>query len=66
VTCQLHAGLKLKQNYLGVTEAFHGAKLNEFPYGNGSYFICTLRIVENLEMDPVADRLFANLLNELA
>ena len=62
ITYDWYAGFKHKQNYIGVTEAFHGADLTQIPYGKGSYTLCTHRIVENLGKDPVADRLFCNML----
>ena len=60
-----YAGLKHKQNYIGVTEAFHGADLTQIAHDNGKYVLCTHRIVENLGTDPVADRLLSNLLKSL-
>lgn len=62
ITYDWYAGLKHKQNYLGVTAAFHGANLTQIAHGRGAYTLCTHRIVENLGKDPVADRLFRNLL----
>ena len=61
VTYDWYAGLKHKQNYIGVTAAFHGADLTQISHGEGSYILCTHRIVENLGKDPVAERLFSNL-----
>jgi len=61
VTYDWHAGLKHKQNYTGVTAAFHGADLTQIAHGGGSYILCTHRLVENLGKDPVAERLFSNL-----
>ncbi len=57
-----YAGLKHKQNYTGVTAALHGADVTQVPYGEGRYILCTHRIVENLGKDPLAERLFSNLL----
>ena len=65
ITYDWYAGLKHKQNYIGVTEAFHGADLTQIAYGNGKYILCTHRIVENLGTDPVADRLLSNMLKTL-
>ena len=62
ITYDWYAGLKHKQNYIGVTEAFHGADLTQISYGKGIYILCTHRIVENLGKDPVADRLLKNML----
>ncbi len=65
ITYDWYAGLKHKQNYIGVTEAFHGADLTQISHGNGKYVLCTHRIVENLGTDPVADRLLSNMLKPL-
>lgn len=62
VTYGWFAGLKRKQNYMGVSAAMHGADLAQLPWGEGRYILCMHRIVENLDRDPVADRLFSNLL----
>ncbi len=66
ITYDWHAGLKHKQNYTGVSAAMHGADLTLVPHGKGRYILCTHRIVENLGQDPVADRLFSNLLHWVA
>ena len=55
------AGLRHQQNYLGVSGAYHGADLCEISHGKGRYILTTMRIAENLGTDPVAERLFANL-----
>jgi beta-galactosidase len=60
ITYDWYAGLEHKQNYTGVTEAFHGADLTQIVHGDGAYILCTHRIVENLGKDPVADRLLRN------
>lgn len=57
-----YAGLKHKQNYTGVSAAVQGADLIVVPYVQGRYVLCTHRLVENLGQDPVAERLFSNLL----
>lgn len=62
ITYGWFAGLKHKQNYTGVTPALHGADLAPMAWGKGRYILCTHRIVENLGLDPVADRLLSNLL----
>ena len=62
LTYDWHAGLNHRQNYLGVTAAFHGADLTILPHSKGSYLLSTLRIVENLGRDPVADRILRNLI----
>lgn len=62
ITYDWHAGLKHKQNYIGVAGAMHGADMAQIPLGKGRYILGTHRIVENLGLDPVADRLLSNLL----
>ena len=59
-----YAGLKHKQNYTGVSAAVHGADLAVVPHGQGRYVLCTHRLIENLgqDPDPLAERLFINLL----
>lgn len=51
-----------KRNYLGVTDLRNAANLMVKSHGSGDYVISTHRIVENLGHDPLAERLFANLL----
>ncbi len=62
ITYGWYAGEKHKQNYLGVSAAFHGADLTQKNHGAGRYILCTHRIIENLGLDPLADRLLCNLL----
>ncbi|NKB68275.1 MAG: hypothetical protein GKR89_14530 [Candidatus Latescibacteria bacterium] len=62
ITYDWYSGLKHKQNYIGVSEAFHGADLAPIAHGKGTYILCTYRIVENLAKDPIADRLLRNML----
>ena len=65
ITYDWHAGLQHKQNYIGVNEAFHAAELTPISHGNGTYILCTHRLVENLGTDPLADRLLSNILRTL-
>ncbi len=65
VTYDWYAGLKHKQNYLGVSGAYHGADLARLPHGRGSYVLSTHRLTANLGRDPVADRILANLVRWL-
>lgn len=62
VTYGWYGGLKHKQNYLGVGEAFHGADTTVVPHGSGRFVMCTHRLTGNLGSDPVAERLLANLI----
>ncbi len=56
-----YSDLKHKQNYTGVSAAVHGADLTIVSHGRGRYILCTHRLVENLGKDPLAERLFSNL-----
>lgn len=61
-----YADSRHKRNYIGVSAALHAADLTQVPYGGGRYVLCTHRIVENLGQDPLAERLFSNLLRWVA
>ncbi len=65
VTYDWYAGLKHKQNYLGVSGACHGADLTVLPHGSGRFVLSTHRLTANLGQDPVADRILANLVRWL-
>lgn len=65
ITYDWYAGLKHKQNYLGVSGAYHGVDLAHLPHGRGSYVLSTHRLTANLGQDPVADRILANLVRWL-
>jgi hypothetical protein len=53
-------GLKHRQNYLGVTEAFSAADVLERAYGSGRYLLSTMRALQHVGTDPVARRLIVN------
>ena len=65
ITYDWYAGLKHKQNYLGVSGAYHGADLTVLPHGQGRFVLGTHRLTANLGQDPVADRILANLVRWL-
>lgn len=65
ITYDWYAGLKHKQNYLGVSGAHHGADLTVLPHGQGRFVLGTHRLTANLGQDPVADRILANLVRWL-
>jgi beta-galactosidase len=50
------------RDYRGPTEWWHGADMAVLEYGEGELILSTLRIVENLGRDPVADKLLFNLI----
>lgn len=51
------------RNYLGPSDAWWGSDLAVVPYGKGKIIVSTLQIIENLGKDPVADKIFYNLVN---
>ena len=51
-----------KQNYTGVSEAFDAADVFWQSWGKGRYLISTLRLTENLGIDPYADQILLNLI----
>jgi beta-galactosidase len=50
-----------KQCYKGPEPAFYGMDMGVVPHGEGRYVLNTLRLVENLGNDPVADKILFNL-----
>ena len=48
-------------DYMGPTHAWSGFDLAVVPYGKGKAVISTLRLVENLGIDPVADKILYNI-----
>jgi hypothetical protein len=48
--------------YLGPGESWWGADLAMVPFGRGRYLVSQLRLVKNLEKDPVADKLLYNII----
>jgi hypothetical protein len=51
-----------KQCYKGPEPAFYGMDMGVVPQGKGRYVLNTLRLLENLGSDPVADRILLNLI----
>jgi hypothetical protein len=51
------------RNYLGPSNAWWGSDLAIVPYGRGKIILSTLQIIENLGKDPVADKIFYNMVN---
>jgi hypothetical protein len=49
------------RNYLGCREFWWGSSLAVVPLGKGKLVLSTLRLLENLGQDPVADVIFGNL-----
>jgi beta-galactosidase len=51
-----------KQCYKGPEPAFYGMDMGVVPHGKGRYVLNTLRLLENLGTDPVADKILFNLI----
>jgi hypothetical protein len=50
------------RNYLGPRSFWSGSDLSITPYGDGKLILSSLKILENLDKDPVADRILYNLI----
>ena len=50
-----------RANYHGPTKSWWGADVASVPYGKGRIVLSTLRLMENLGKDPVADKILFNL-----
>ena len=48
--------------YIGLTDMWVGADVAVVPHGKGRLILSQLRLLENLGKDPVADRLFYNMI----
>jgi hypothetical protein len=51
----------LNRNYTGPAGAWWGSDLVAVSYGNGRMLLSTLHVAEHLGKDPVADKLFYNI-----
>jgi beta-galactosidase len=51
------------QSYIGPEPAFYGMDMGVVAHGKGRYVLNTLRLIENLGADPVADKILFNLIN---
>jgi len=52
-----------KRHYYGPGDTWWGSDLAIVPYGKGKLIFSTLQITENLGRDPVADKIFYNIVN---
>ena len=50
-----------ERNYIGPRDIWWGSDLAEVRYGKGRMLFSTLRLVENLQQDPVAEKLLYNI-----
>lgn len=55
-------GRHADQNYRGPLDVWWGTDMAEVPQGKGRMLLSTLRLLENLEKDPVAEKLLYNLI----
>lgn len=51
------------RNYLGPSNAWWGSDVAIIPHGRGKIILSTLQITENLGKDPVADKIFYNMVD---
>ncbi|TWU30859.1 glycoside hydrolase family 2 protein [Novipirellula artificiosorum] len=51
------------QNYLGPSPAWYGMDMGVVSRGRGRYVLSSLRLLENLGTDPVADKILFNLID---
>jgi hypothetical protein len=63
VSYDWYQGEKDRQNYLGPAPAWCGNDVAAVSHGEGKIVLSTLRILENLGKDPVADRILFNFIN---
>jgi hypothetical protein len=63
VTWDWYKDYRFDQNYLGPGETYWGSTFSEIPFGEGQVVLSMLRILENIDDDPVAKKLFYNILN---
>ncbi len=61
ITYDFYGGQDYKQHYIGVSEVYSSANIIMQEYKKGKVLYNTLPIVENLEKEPFAKRLLANL-----
>ncbi len=66
IGCEWFAGEKHRQDYRGVKGPVIHRDLTLMPYKKGRALLSTLRLIDNLGSDPVADRLLLNIINWLS
>ena len=49
-------------NYRGPRDVWWGSDLTIIPYGRGKIILSTMQLIENLGKDPIADKIFYNML----
>ena len=53
----------LKRNYIGSGEVWSGSDLSIVKHGKGKMVLSTLKLVENLNYDPVSEIVLLNIIN---
>lgn len=53
---------RMRRHYIGPGEVWWAADMLETPFGKGKMLLSTMRIIEFLGMDPVADKLLYNMM----
>ncbi len=54
---------RMRRHYIGPGEVWYGADVLETKFGEGKMLLSTLRIVEFLDKDPVAEKLLYNIID---
>tara|TARA_R110002049_G_scaffold45604_2_gene132912 strand:+ start:12163 stop:15099 length:2937 start_codon:yes stop_codon:yes gene_type:complete len=57
---------RMKRHYNGPGEVWWAADVMETPFGKGKMLLSTLRIIEFLDKDPVAEKLLYNMINYIS
>lgn len=57
---------RMKRHYIGPGEVWWAADVMETPFGKGKMVLSTLRIIEFLGKDPVADKLLYNMIDYIS
>ena len=53
----------MQRHFIGVGDVWYASDLSEIKYGKGMLIPTTMNILKLLGKDPVADKLFFNLIN---
>lgn len=54
---------RMRRHYIGPGEVWWGADILETPFGDGTMLLSTMRIIEFLDQDPVAEKLLYSIIN---
>ncbi|WP_282135247.1 glycoside hydrolase family 2 protein [Seonamhaeicola maritimus] len=57
---------RMRRHFIGPGEVWWAADVMETPFGNGKMLLSTLRIIEFLDKDPVAEKLLYNIINYIS